>query len=469
MAEVRQVSKLDKTGYGMGNLAFAIVFQCISGFFYFFSTAVLKLSPAIVGLAVSLSVVWDAVTDPVMGYISDYTKSARFGRRHLYLIIGAVGTALANYLLWTINPADSAGFKLFLAIAYMLFCKTFITVYTTPYNALGAELSGDYNERTSIQAVKTGFFIIGFLFPTIAGMLLFFRPVPGYPVGQLNPAAYSSMGLASSAITLVFAAICYIATRSYIPKLPKPPAEKGSVKGLYTAMFNAMKIRDFRNIAVGYLFVSISSALLSVVGLHVMTYTYRLSNKEIALVFGVLFGVAVLSQPLWTLISARKEKKYAVVTAVLIGILGAFGFIPTVFLRVFPAVNFYLLIIVGAVLGFSTGGCLSIPYSMLADTIDVDELRTGTRKEGVFYGTVTFMYKLSQSVVVLALGIIMGAIGFNAELAEQPHGVGTAIGLILPIGSLVAFSFSYLFFRHCSLNREKIKDIQRQIDIKKRQ
>jgi GPH family glycoside/pentoside/hexuronide:cation symporter len=467
MAETRQVSKLDKTGYGMGNLAFAIPFQCISAFFYFFSTAVLKLSPGIVGLAVSLSVVWDAVTDPVMGYISDYTKNARFGRRHLYLIIGALGTALSNFLLWTIDPADTSGVKLALAIAYMLLCKTFITIYTTPYNALGAELSDNYNERTSIQAVKTGFFIIGFLFPTIAGMLLFFRPAPGYPVGQLNPASYSAMGLTASLLTLVFAAVCYFTTCRHIPHLPAPPSEKGSVKGLYAAMFNALKIGDFRSIALGYLFINLSSALLSVVGMHVMTYTYRLNNREIALVFGILFGVAILSQPLWTLIAARREKKYAVIAALIAGLLGSAGFIPTVFLRVFPQANIFILIAVAAVLGFSTGGCLSLPYSMLADTIDVDELRTGTRKEGVFYGTVTFMYKLSQAVVVLALGIILGAVGFNAELAEQPHGVAVAIGLILPVGSIVAFSCAYLFFKNYSLDREKIKEIQKQIDMKK--
>jgi len=453
----------DKIGYGMGNLAFAIAFQCISGFFYFFSTAVLKLSPGIVGFVVSVSVVWDAVTDPVMGYISDYTRLKIFGRRHFYLVLGAIGTAVANFLLWTIPAGDPELVKLALATAYMLLCKTFLTIYTTPYNALGAELSADYNERTSIQTIKTLFFIIGFLFPTIAGMRLFFRPTPEFPVGQLNPDSYRSMGIAASLITLVFAAVCYFSTCRHIKRLPKPPAEKVSVKGLYKDMFQAMKIPEFRIIAFGYLLINISSALLSVIGLHVMTYTYRLDNNGISLVFGVLFGIAIFSQPLWTLIAARREKKYAILLALVLSLIGSAGFLPTVFLRVFPEINIVLLIAVAAVLGFATGGCLSIPYSMLADTIDVDELKTGKRKEGVFYGTITFMYKFSQAIVVLILGFVLGAIGFDADLPVQPHGTGTAIGLILPIGSFIAFAGAYAFFKKYRLDRDKIKAIQNQI------
>lgn len=451
----------------MGNLAFAIPFQFITGFFYFYSTSVLKINPGLIGFIVSLSVIWDAVTDPVMGYISDCTALKKFGRRHLYLIVGAAGTAVSNYLLWTIQPFYNIWLKLLLTTAYLFLCKTFLTIYGTPYNALGAELSTDYNERTSIQAFKTTFFIIGFLFPTIAGMAIFFKGTTEYPVGQLNPAAYNNLGIFSSLVTLLFAGICYAATRKSIPLLPKPPHEKGSVKGLYADMFAALKNPNFRSIVIGYLFINFTSALLSGIGLHVMTYTYRLDNYKMAFIFGGLFAVAVISQPIWTFLAAKKDKKKAVLLAILLGLIGSAGFLPTVFLRFNPDLNLVILMAVAIVLGFSTGGCLSIPYSMLADTIDQYELKTGERKEGVYYGTITFMYKFTQAIIVFILGIVLTAIGFNAELKEQPHFVAVCIGLILPLGALLAFSLAYVFFKKYELSRGKVEEIQKLIRLKK--
>ena len=385
----------------------------------------------------------------------------------MYLIVGAAGTAVSNYLLWTIQPSYDLLPKLLLITAYLFSCKTFLTIYGTPYNALGAELSTDYNERTSIQALKTAFFIIGFLFPTIAGMAIFFKATPEYPIGQLNPASYNNMGIFSSLVTLLFAGICYAGTKKSIPLLPPPPHEKGSMKGLYKDMFAALKNSNFRSIVFGYLFINFTSALLSAIGLHVMTYTYRLDNYKMAFIFGGLFTVAVASQPVWTYLAAKRDKKYAILRAILFGFIGSAGFLPTVFLRADPALNFVVLTVVAVVLGFSTGGCLSIPYSMLADTIDQYELKTGERKEGVYYGTITFMYKFSQAIIVFLLGIVLTAIGFNAELKEQSHFVAVCIGLILPIGALLAFYFAYMFFKKYTLNRDKIEEIQKQIRQKK--
>jgi len=103
---------------------------------------------------------------------------------------------------------------------------------------------------------------------------------------------------------------------------------------------------------------------------------------------------------------------------------------------------------------------------MLADTIDQDELATGKRKEGVYYGAVTFMYKFSQAIIVFVLGIVLGAIGFNAELHEQAPQVAVSIGLILPTGALIAFGVARVFFKSYDLGRDKLEEIQRQIRIK---
>lgn len=151
----------DKFSYGIGNLGVGVAMQVVGTYLVFFSTAILGISGSLVGIAVGFSVFWDAITDPVMGYISDITRSKRYGRRHLYLIIGALGVALTITLMWIIPSTLNSNLKFFLLFIDIILFKTFITIYVTPYTALGAELSTDYHERTSVQSIKTIFFLLG--------------------------------------------------------------------------------------------------------------------------------------------------------------------------------------------------------------------------------------------------------------------------------------------------------------------
>ncbi len=420
----------------------------------------LKIAPGLVGAIVSVSVIFDALTDPLMGYISDYTTFKRLGRRHGYLIIGALGIALFNALLWSIDPAWDKTTKLILLTVWLFCTKLFLTVFGTPYNALGAELTDDYHKRTTVQAFKTAFFILGFLFPSVAGMAFFFRPTPEYPTGQLNPSAYFEMGLLASVLTLFFAGVCIYATLNHtVASKPATP----SVKGVFSDMVSALKARDFRNIVIGYLFINISSSLVSAVGLHVLTYTYDISGNAIAGVFGTLFGVAVVSQPLWTYIAKRKEKKTALLYALYASLIGSAGFLATVYVRDNHALCYVLLVVCAVIMGLSIGGCLSLPYSMLTDTLDVDEYHTGKRKEGVYYGAITFTYKLSQALIVFLAGIVMTFLGFDPELPKQLPHVSASLGYLLPIGFLCAFVPAILIFRKYTLTKEKIREIQEKI------
>ena len=210
---------IDKIGYGIGNLSVGIAMQVVGTYLVFFSTVILNIPGYLVGLAVGISVFWDAITDPVMGYISDITHSKRFGRRHLYLIIGSLGVALSLTLMWIIPTQLSSSIKFALIFIDIILFKTFITIYVTPYTALGAELSSDYNERTSIQSIKTIFFLLGLAFVSVAGLYLFFQATPEYPHGQLNPASYRNIGYTSAIIILITSTICIFNTKKYIPTL----------------------------------------------------------------------------------------------------------------------------------------------------------------------------------------------------------------------------------------------------------
>jgi Na+/melibiose symporter-like transporter len=274
----------DKIGYGIGNLSIGIAMQVVGTYLVFFSTVILGIPGYLVGLAGGFSVFWDAITDPLMGYVSDITHSKTFGRRHLYLIIGSLGVSLTIFLMWIIPTDLSTNVKFTLLFIDIILFKSFITVYVTPYTALGAELSNDYNERTSIQSIKTIFFLFGLAFVSVAGLYLFFQPSVEYPHGQLNPMSYRNMGIISALVVLMSTVVCYMSTKKYIPILNNKQIKetKGdNVKVFIDSLKSTVKNKAFRAVALCYMFNNLASAFLSNIGLHVFTYTFVFTSNSV--------------------------------------------------------------------------------------------------------------------------------------------------------------------------------------------
>lgn len=464
---MNSIKKVDKIAYGIGNLSYGVILQMVGTYLVFYGTVILGLPGKLIGIIVSIGTIWDAVTDPVMGYISDNTRLNKFGRRHLYLLIGAVGMAIFGLLIFTLDSNMDNSLKAILLVTYLLMIKTFSTIYATPYAALGAEMSNDYDERTSIQSYKTVFFLISMVFPTIVCMLVFFRPTAQFPKGQLNPAAYVDMGVTGAVIALLSGFICYFFTKKYIPYLPKA-GEKSSKKDLkmmniFYSFFELLKNKDYRAVVLGYMFTNIASAFVSSVGLHMFTYTYNMTNVNMSVLFGIMFFSAAVTQPLWIKISQKREKKGAVLVGTFAMMVATLLFAALLPFKSIVYEMPYIFSPVMILLGFGLGGLLLLPYSMVADTTDVGELETGQRNEGIYLGCMTFSYKISQSIAVFIFGMALDMIGFNSRLPRQTEFTSTALGLLLPIGCFVAILFAYFAFRKYSLTEKDVEEIQRKI------
>ncbi len=404
-----------------------------------------------------------------MGHISDHTYSKRFGRRHFYILIGAISIAFFNFFLWDIPQTLSAIWKTILIITLLLLVKTCTTIFSVPHTALGAELTDDYNERSSIQGIRTIFFIFGLFSANVMGMFLFFKPTPEYPQGQMNPLAYRDIGITASIIALVFGLICYYGTKKYIPVLNeklKPDNTKHGANGLIQSLSSALANSDYRNVVLGYMLTNIASALIGAVGMHVFTYTFRFGNYGIALIFGVLFGVSILSQPVWVKISARIDKKPTILLGLASSLIAALYFFILVILRNIVVGQVMWFLPFAILSGFGMGGLFAIPLSMIADTIDVEELNSGERKEGIYYGCLTLCYKLSQSVAIFILGIFLDLVKFDSDLPVQPGSTVFALGMILAVGSILSVIAAMLFYNKYSLNREKIAVVQQQLLVR---
>ncbi len=449
----------DKMAYGVGNLATGVAMQILGTYLVFYSTAILRLPGRFIGMVMGVSILWDAITDPVMGYVSDRTRSKRLGRRHPYLIAGAAGIALTNYLIWNVAPALSPGAKLVLITVYILFFKTFMTVYVTPYTALGAELSVDYYERTSIQGIKSVFFILGLAFVSVAGMYVFFRPSEAFPVGQLNPRAYSSMGLWSSIIVLLAAVSCFFATLKYVPLIQdRDRVPEGAIApGFRESMSHAFANKPFRKVVFSYTFSNLASALLANLGMIVFTYTFGLGGDRIAAILAVQFLFAILSQPVWMAVATRFGKMPALVLGFCLGIAGSVWFSFLVIIHDSVQDNVLAFMPFALCAGSGIGALLTLPLSMVADTVDLDEAGGGSRNEGVYFGTLTLVYKLSQAVAIVAIGILLDLSGFDSSLSLQETSTLVLLGMILGLGAIASFVTAILCLRGYDLTEEAVE------------
>jgi len=449
-----------KLGYGVGSLSYGIPFQLVSSLFVFFSTEVLGLSGVLTGGLVFVSTIWDAFTDPIMGYISDHTnRKILLGRRLFYVMIGSIGLALCSLLLWQVDASLPYLTKAALLGLLLILLKTFSTVYTTPYMALGAELSKDYNERTAVQSFRTAFFFLGFMFPTIVGMAVFFRPTPEFTNGQLNPQSYVSLSIATSIITLVCAGICIALTYHKQASYSIRKIKRNPLKGIFKETVEALKCNDFRNVSISLLFVNMAMGIVGSVGLHVFTYTFCFNNRQIAIVFGALFVMALIAQPFWLYIANKYEKKTALKACLIINIGVTFLFALAVFASAWISEHYLIVLPLSMLMGLSMGGSISLPYSMITDTIDKDAYYSGTRKEGVFYGCATFMFKLSQSLSAMFVGSLLDIIHFDSKIVQAPA-VYLKLGMILPVGFLICFVLALVFIKKYTLNRETVAKYQ---------
>lgn len=461
--QTNRISFLDKVGYGSGNFSTGVIQQVVGTYLVFYCTVILGIPGGFIGLVMSLGIVWDAITDPFMGYISDATRSKKFGRRHQYLLLGGFGMAVSNLFLWNLDPNLSVGWKLVLIVILLFSIKTFSTIYVTPYSALGAELSKDYDERTEIQSVKTVFFLLGLAFVSVFGLYVFFQPTPSFPSGQMNPASYQAMGFFSTVVIISFVLFCYLTTKKYIPMLKDNmlAEKKGfSLKPLAAEFRRIFLNREFRAVSFSYMFNNIASALLANMGLHVFTFTFFFDSQQIAAVIGVQFAVSILAQPFWYRISRRLDKKPTMNIGILIALVSVVVFTVLVLFREQVQGNVLYFLPFAALAGFGTSGLFTLPLSMMADVVDQDELISGERVEGSFYGLLTMFYKLSQSITLLLIGWVLEVVGFDAALSAQSDFTATSMGLFIGLGSALGFMASFLSISRYRLTKENIQQIQ---------
>ena len=436
-----KVSTTDKFVYGVGAFGYGSVNQMLGNFLMFFGTGVLGLSGTMMGLAIAISTVWDAVTDPLVGALSDNYRG-RLGKRHTFMVVGCLGVAIINLLIWHIDPSWSEMRKFLLLLAALLLIETFNTVYSTPYAALGFDMCQTYHARTSIQGYKTVFQSAALLVPSLLMGLV------------LNPKAVATMHTAAggyrviagitSTLCILTALVTIIGTFRFRHAGAREPDHPGRPKRKVSVLGEFFAILDERNnvfLIAAYAVALSCSAFLTSLGMHVFTYTFHFSSWQISFVMGCLVAGVIAGQPLWCHVSARLGKKVTVQTALWVVLLGVTGFALLLTARLFLPAGVVLWLLALDILIISIGvGCIySLPISMFADNVKMESTAMAT-------GFLTFCTKCTNAVVTFIVGLLLDLIGFQSGVAVQTINVSTALGWVLVGGVTVAGLVAWWLF-----------------------
>lgn len=465
--EVPPLTTFTKTAFGIGATGEAMTMVAFNTWVFFYYTQVLGLSGTLAGTAVTIAIFSDAITDPLMGAISDRFKS-KLGRRHPFMFVGSLPLGIVFYLIFA-PPTGLEGFGLFIWFAsFTVALRTLLTFYAVPHLALGAELSSDYHERSNVMSFNNFFGFLGGATISWIGYTWFFNRSPDGVDGRFVAENYVNYGFLGAVFLSIAIFSCAWFTRDRIPYLPQPPADQSPFRPMtvFLEMFSAMSNRNYLNLLFGVFLLYLMLGIHETIGLHMGTYFWELETRELRFyVLGSLAGYALgftTTTPLHRLFDKRNTIIFTVLALAIIGPLP----VNLRLLGLFPTNDLsYLIVLLVSISIFSygAGSILNISVmSALADIADEHELKTGRRQEGIFYSARMFFAKTTSAIGHLVAGVALDAINFPSKAVpgEVAPEVITKLGLVYGPLAMIPAVASVYFYRKYNINRESLRKIQ---------
>lgn len=429
----RRLSLPTRLFYGSGTIAFGVKDNGFNYFLLIFYNQVMGLPAQTVGLAIMIALCVDAFIDPVVGQVSDNWRS-RWGRRHPFMYAAAIPVAVSYVLLWNPPAGWGHGALFVYLIVVAILIRSFITVYEIPSQALAAELTTDYDERTRLLSWRMLFSWIGGLAIYFAAWMVFLKPDAEHPVGQLNPAGYSSYGFAAAIIMAVAILVSALGTHREIPRLREAPHRDATLGVLVREMFGTLANRSFLALLGAYLFFSMAVGLLFSISTYMSTYFWEFSREQIAYFSFSSLTAAIIGSILAPTVSRRFNKRPSAMAMIIASLLVGATPIMLRLTGVLPGNDWggiYPLIFVQNVISTAMGTAGAILMnSMIADVVEDSELRTGRRQEGLFFAAAAFIQKAVSGVGIFASGMLLGFVQFpqGAQPGQVPAEVLFRLG-----------------------------------------
>jgi glycoside/pentoside/hexuronide:cation symporter, GPH family len=441
----QKLSRLTKIIYGSGDLGFSLVGTIIGAYFLFFLTDVVGIKPAVAGIAILIGRTWDYINDPIIGHISDRTRS-KWGRRRPFLLFGAIPFALAFMLMWYHPPIENQiALTVYYAFAYVIFDAAATFVYM-PYFALTPELSEDYDERTSLTTYRMFFSLLG-------GLLAF--TVPLLIVGTFTPQNANKvflMGVLFGIISALPLILVFFNTKER-----EEFAEQEKPKFL-DSLKAAFKNKPFVFGAVIYLLTWVCMDILTTILLFFIKYVLKLEGMS-DIIMLLIFGTAIVFLPFWEFASRKLNKRMAYVYGV-----AFWALVQILLISVGPLVPLPILIFLCVMAGVGVSAAHVLPWSILPDAIEWDEYKTGERHEGMFYSLVTLMGKIASSIAIPLTAVLLDVTGYIPNSLTQPSSALLGIRLLVGPIPAVFLTISIIFALKYPLERAQFTNIVRELE-----
>ncbi len=403
--------------YAVGSLGLTILISAIGFFLLIFYTDVALVPPALASTALVVAKIWDTVNDPLFGWLSDRTRS-RFGRRRVYLIFGALPLALSTYLLWSVPRGLSPGWAFaWIALTYIVF-DTFFTVVQVPMNALAAEITPDYDERTSLLAYAGVGAVVGYL----AGSILM----------RVIVSRFSDPGQGYAVAGAIFGVLVGLSVALVAWKIREPAGMHGkqSTLPILAAIRATFHNRPFVRLLTAFSLARVSFTLLSAVLAYYVTYQLG-AEEKLTLIILVLMLVIGLFIPVWRLLARRWSKGFAY------GIGLTVAAVALLFTYLLPQGSVTGMFVIVAVAGFGLSAHWVLPWAMLPDVVEYDEERTGQRREGMYYGVYGLLDKIARTIGIFAVGWVLDFFGYIPNVAQSARSLQGIRLLFGPISSIL--------------------------------
>ncbi|MCL6433514.1 MAG: MFS transporter [Leptolyngbyaceae cyanobacterium HOT.MB2.61] len=457
-----------KLAYGAGDLGPAITANILAVFLLIFFTNVAGLPPGTAGSILLISKIWDAINDPIIGWLSDRTSS-RWGRRHPWMLFGAIPFGLFFFLQWVVprfsdNPNTNQWglFWYYVAIAFLF--NNFYTAVNLPYTTLTAELTQDYDERTSLNSFRFAFSIGGSIFSLLLALGIF-NLIQNNPTRQ-----YLVLGGVCAVISVLPIYWCVWGTHKRVQEAERQRQETVDSSDPIP-YFQQLKIAFSNRPFLYVIGIYLCSWLAVQNTVAVIPYFVKnwmgLTDQDFTKVVMAVQVTGLIMLFVWSAVSRRVGKKAVYFMGMTLWIIAEVGLF---FLQPGQVGLMYFLAVLA---GFGVATAYLIPWSMIPDVIELDELHTGQRREGIFYGFMVLLQKVALAIGLFLVGVALQYSGFISTTGEQPAptqpesalwAIRLLIGPIPTVILLIGLFLAYLY----PITREVHTEILLQLQERKR-
>jgi glycoside/pentoside/hexuronide:cation symporter, GPH family len=454
--KISQVEAVDrvpfkmKLGYGVGDFGANMVYQSIMLYLMYYFTDVFLISASAAGTIFLIAKLWDAITDPLVGYSSDRIKT-RWGQKRPFLLFGAIPLGLSLYLLFASPPINEEWKFIFALFAFLFVCTTY-TIVNIPYGALTASLTSDSHERSKLTGSRVVSALIGTLL--VAGAT---KPLVGMFSDQSTGFRYT--GLLYAILATVFTLITFFSVKERVTNTKDVKHNIADIKKVLSVN------KPFMFLTFGMVVHFAAIGILAAMVNYFFKYNFQ-KESFITIVFLCLFATAALAVPIWVKASKKFGKKNAfnIGMSMLVVVL-----IVLYFIKEF---NIYIFIPLFVFAGIGVSTMFFSPWAMIPDTVEYSEWRTGLRREGILYGFFYFGHKMAAAIAGFFIGqglnlveyvqpkMIDSVLTVQVQSEATLHGIRilmTIVPMVLIIIGIILISFYSIDEK---LHKKMLEDIK---------